>query len=147
MLLTHYFNAMNPFRKSRGTLHNNNVQSKTVNDTYCMSVKEVKDKKSNSSSTMFAIIKKRSIRDVAKELGMPKDENYKLETMLRSGNIPQEVPVSGMLDRTDALDNISLASQSIDKLIEIRKSSKDTAVTDPTPVADPIDNNVTPSNQ
>lgn len=66
-----------------------------------------KEVKVNGSTSTVVETKRKNIHDYAKSLGLPTSEEYKLETMLRAGHVPEVVPVSGMLDNPDptALEN------------------------------------------
>lgn len=60
--------------------------------------------KDNPEPTTYVEMKTQSVDDYAKSLGLPRDEDYQLRDMIAAGRIPEEVPVSGMLDSNDPTD-------------------------------------------
>lgn len=82
--------------------------------------------KDNPEPTVFLEMKIQRVEDYAKSCALPKDEDYQLRDMIASGNIPEAVPVSGMLDSNDPLDlsNAGVGDRIFDKLsgeVESRK--------------------------
>lgn len=58
----------------------------------------------NPEPTTYVTHKRKPVEDYAESLGLPADEDYQLRDMIRSGNIPEEVPVAGILNSNDPLD-------------------------------------------
>lgn len=94
----------NAFRKKKCVSQFQDHGSRHIADIEVFTSKEVET--CGSVSTVVER-KVKNIHDYAKQLGLPTSEEYKLETMLRAGHVPEVVPVSGMLDNPDptALDN------------------------------------------
>lgn len=55
------------------------------------------------------------ISDYAESLGLPTSEQYRLREMLKTGYVPEEVNVSGMLDDPDKSD-VSVRDSLVDRL-------------------------------
>lgn len=72
--------------------------------TLTVHVSQVVSTKENPEPTTYVEMKTMSVEDYSKKLGLPKDEDYQLRDMIASGRIPEEVPVSGMLNSNDPLD-------------------------------------------
>lgn len=83
-----------------------------------------KEVKVNGATSTVVEAKRKNIHDYAKSLGLPTSEEYKLETMLRAGHVPEVVPVSGMLDNPDptALENVGVGDKLFDKLVDMTPS-------------------------
>lgn len=83
-------------------------------------VSKVVSTKDNPEPTTYVEMKTMPVEEYAKRLGMPKDENYQLRDMIASGRIPEEVPVSGMLNSNDPLDlsNAGVGDAIFDQLSE-----------------------------
>lgn len=80
--------------------------------------------------TTFIESKRVKVSEYAESLGLPKDEQYQLRDMLKSGYIPEEVNVHGMLDNPDPSDT-SVRDALVDRLFAIGdKSSKPAAKPD-----------------
>jgi hypothetical protein len=60
--------------------------------------------KDNPEPTTYVEMKTQTVDDYAKSLGLPRDEDYQLRDMIAAGRIPEEVPVSGILDSNDPTD-------------------------------------------
>lgn len=74
--------------------------------------------------------------DVASQLDLPLDEDYKLDTMLKAGIVPQEVPVAGMLDSSDPTDlsNQGVGDVMFNRLCAVVDENKPApAVSEPAP--------------
>lgn len=82
----------------------------------------------NVPTTIVSYVKK-SVSDYAEQLMLPCDEDYKLQDMIASGNIPQEVPVAGILDSNDPCDisNVGVTESLFNKL----SSEVDNKVSEP----------------
>lgn len=128
----------NAFRK-RSNLSNyrpiGSVPMVTVPVTQIVSTKDCPE------PTTYVEMKTKSVDDYAKSLGLPKDEDYQLRDMIASGRIPEEVPVSGVLDSNDPLDlsNVGVGDSIFEKLAaEVdSKSSKPASEPAPTPNPEP----------
>lgn len=85
--------------------------------------------------TVYVEMKTQSVENYAKSLALPKDEDYQLRDMIASGNIPQEVPVSGMLDSNDPLDlsNAGVGDQIFDRLSSQVKEPAPAPAPEPNP--------------
>lgn len=128
--------SMNPFRKSnRGAYVP--PASVHVEDTETVVTKTVTTKDCPEPTT-YVEVKKLSASEYAKSLGMPKDEDYLLRDMLKSGQIPEEVPVRGMLDSQDNLDlsNAGVGDALFDQLAAQVKSNEP-APAEPAPSVEP----------
>lgn len=127
---------MGAFRKSAKTQYKVPVGSTpmvTVPVTKTVVTKEVPE------PTVYVEMKTQSVENYAKSLALPKDEDYQLRDMIASGVIPEEVPVSGMLDSNDPLD---LSNAGVgDRMFEHLQSQ----VKDPEPAPAPEPNSE-PSN-
>lgn len=129
---------MNPFRKSKRESYVS-PGSLTVNDTVVMSSKEIASKDSPEPTT-YVEAKIMSVPEYAKSLGMPKDEDYQLRDMLKAGQIPQEVPVRGMLDSQDPLDlsNAGVGDAIFDELsAQVKSLEPAPAPAEPAPSVEP----------
>lgn len=97
--------------------------------------------KDNPEPTTYVEMKTQSVDDYAKSLGLPKDEDYQLRDMIASGKIPEEVPVSGMLDSHDPTDlaNVGVGESLFGKLSsEVEKNaSEPSSEPAPTPTPEP----------
>ena len=71
-----------------------------------------------SEPTTFVEMVTEPVEDYALSLGLPRDEDYKLRDMIAAGRIPEEVPVSGMLDSHDPTDlsNVGVGDAIFSKL-------------------------------
>lgn len=95
---------MNAFRKnSNSRKRPDNFGCSAAYQTTVTTSKEVK-KKGESEPTTYVEIKKLPVEEYSKSISMPEDKDYQLADMLANGQVPQEVPVSGMLDSRDPLD-------------------------------------------
>lgn len=76
-----------------------------------------------------------TVEEYADKLGLPSSEDYTLEAILRSGQSPEFVNVSGMLDSADPLDasNSGAAVTLFDRLQTIEESQKAPVVTPAAP--------------
>lgn len=85
--------------------------------------------------TIFVEMKTQSVDNYAKSLALPKDEDYQLRDMIASGNIPQEVPVSGMLDSNDPLDlsNAGVGDRMLERLQSQVKEPEPAPASEPNP--------------
>ena len=101
---------MNAFRK-RSNLSNYRPSGSTPMVT--VPVTKTVSTKDNSEPTVYVEMKTQTVEDYAKSLGLPKDKDYQLRDMIASGRIPEEVPVSGILDSNDPLDlsNVGVGDQ------------------------------------
>lgn len=80
--------------------------------------------------TTFIESKRVKVSEYAETLGLPKDEQYQLREMLKSGYVPEAVNVRGMLDNPDPSDT-SVRDALIDRLFSMDgKSSKPAAKPD-----------------
>lgn len=123
---------MGAFRKSAKTQYEVPVGSTpivTVPVTKVLSTKEVPE------PTTYVEMKTKSVEDYAKSLALPKDEDYQLRDMIASGVIPEEVPVSGMLDSNDPLDlsNAGVGDQIFDRLSSQVKEPASAPAPEPNP--------------
>lgn len=110
--------------------------SVTVNDMTVMQIKEVKSKDDSEPTTVVETKVVNAI-DYAKTAALPKDEDYQLRDMLKAGQIPQEVPVHGMLDSNDPTD---LSNQGVGDAILDQLSSQVKSVepaVEPAPSVEP----------
>lgn len=53
----------------------------------------------DGSTTTFVTHKTVKIQDYSKSLDLPSSDEYKLEDILKTGQVPEEVPVSGLIDQ------------------------------------------------
>lgn len=127
---------MDAFRPRKVVRPYIDLGSSTVNDSIVVETKEVISKECPEPTT-FVEVKKVNAIDYAKSLNLPKDEDYQLRDMLKAGQIPQEVPVSGMLDSQDPTD---LSNQGVGDAIFDKLASQ---VKEPAPEPAP---SVEPSN-
>lgn len=113
--------------------------SKTVNEMVVLTPKEVTPKGSNTPTT-FIEHKKVNVSDYSKSFNLPSDEEYQLRDMLKAGQIPQEVPVSGMLDSQDPTDlsNQGVGDAIFDRLASQVKSNEPAPAPEPAPVVEPV---------
>lgn len=127
MSLTKFCDPMGAFRK-RKVKSQFDLGSCEINTTIVTTKKEVDI---NGSPNVVVETKKVNIEKYAESLGLPKSEEYTLEAMLRSGHVPEEVPVSGLLDNPDptAIENYNKAGEMFEKLQEMEPSPE------PAPVA------------
>lgn len=125
---------MNPFRKSKRSAYHD-PGSSTVNETIIVASKTVTTKECPEPTTVVEI-KRGNVVDVAKAANLPKDEEYLLRDMLAAGQLPQEVPVHGMLDSQDPLDlsNAGVGDAMFDKLSsEVKSNEPAPAPAEPAP--------------
>ena len=133
---------MNAFRK-RSNLSTYRPSGSTPMVT--VPVTKVVATKDNPEPTTYVEMKTQSVDDYAKSLGLPKDEDYQLRDMIASGKIPEEVPVSGMLDSNDPLDlsNAGVGDAIFDRLTSDvdsrtqKQPSKPASEPAPTPNSEP----------
>lgn len=92
---------MSAFRK-RKNLVSYHPEGVTPNVTVPVSKTVVT--KDNPEPTVYIEMKTQTVEDYSKVLGLPRDEDYQLRDMIASGRIPDEVPVSGILDSNDPTD-------------------------------------------
>lgn len=83
----------------------------------------------------------KSVDEYSQSLMLPHDEDYLLRDMIASGNIPQEVPVAGILDSNDPCDikNVGVTESLFNQL----SSEVEKKVSEPSPSpssAEPIVN-------
>lgn len=120
--------------RSRGDVH--------VNDMVCPQVKQVSQP---GSSEPLSVVKMSvvDVRDVAERLALPCTDEYQLRDMLKAGVLPQEVPVSGILDSTDPTDpqNVGAAGSLYSSLAD--RLPKDS---EPSQPVTPVTPDVQPSN-
>ena len=85
--------------------------------------------------TIVVEVKDFNVSDYSEEIDMPLDKDYKLETMLRNGIVPEEVPVSGILDSSDPLDlsNSGVGDAIFDKLSSQVPNEPSKPVSEPAP--------------
>lgn len=95
----------------------------------------------NPEPTVYVEMKKLSVDDYSKSLGLPRDEDYQLRDMIASGRIPEEVPVSGILDSNDPLDLSNVGRE--DALMERLNAAVDSSKPAPAPAPE---SNPQPSN-
>lgn len=129
---------MNPFRKSKRSVYHD-PGSATVNETIIIASKTVSTKDCPEPTTMIEV-KRGNVSDVAKAARLPKDEEYLLRDMLAAGQVPQEVPVHGMLDSQDPLDlsNAGVADALFDKVSsEVKSPEPAPASAEPAPSNEP----------
>ncbi len=132
---------MGAFRK-RTDLHYRVPQSPPTM-IQVMETKQVCEEGSDVPTTIVSMVT-RPLSEYAGDLLLPSDSDYKLGDMIASGNIPQEVPVSGMLDSSDPLDlsNAGVGDAILGKLTSIVDSQKTQPTPEPTPSS-----SVQPSNE
>lgn len=121
------------FRK-RGSLIDYSPRGSSIfGRTIQASTKSVIPKGSKLPVT-YVEMKTLDVSELDEQVDMPLDEDYKLETMLKNGIIPEEVPVSGLLDSSDPLDlsNAGVADAAFSQLSSIAERS---AAPEPAPVA------------
>lgn len=94
---------MSAFRKRAKLVDRPSPGSVTFGQAAVSTSKEVLHKGSRVPVTLVEVTQC-DITELSETLQMPKDEDYKLETMLRNGIVPEEVPVTGILDSPDPLD-------------------------------------------
>lgn len=104
-------------RKLGRLVSHNDTRSDRVGLMTTFVSKNVLEKGSDVPVTM---IEKKVVKaeDYAAGLDMPATRDYKLETMLAAGIVPQEVPTTGLLDSADPLDrsNDGLGTAILDRL-------------------------------
>lgn len=100
---------MSAFRKRAKLVSDPSPCSASFGKTIFPTTKTVLPKGSRKPVT-YVEMKELDVSDVASQLDLPLDEDYKLETMLKAGIVPQEVPVTGLLDSADPTD---LANQGV----------------------------------
>lgn len=112
--------------------------STTVNDMVVVQPKDVVLEGSSDPTTVIEV-RKVSALDYAKSINLPNDEDYQLRDMLKAGQIPQEVPVSGMLDSQDPTDlsNQGVGDAIFDQLASQVKSNEPAPAPEPAPVVEP----------
>lgn len=111
----------NAFSKSgRGT----NFRDLGAADIDVIDVQRTKVVEKDGIATTFVETKRVKVSEYAETLGLPSDEQYQLRDMLKSGYVPEEINVRGMLDNPDTSDT-SVRDALIDRLFSIGgKSSK-----------------------
>lgn len=112
--------------------------SNTVNDMVLVQPKDVVLEGSTDPTTVIEI-RKVNAHDYAKSINLPKDEDYQLRDMLKAGQLPEEVPVSGMLDSQDPTDlsNQGVGDVIFDRLASQVKSNEPAPAPEPAPVVEP----------
>lgn len=122
---------MGAFRK-RDVSHRRDLGSVEINNVEVLTSKEVDVK---GSPTTIVEFKKVNLRKYAETLDLPKSEEYSLEAMLRSGHVPEEVPVSGLLDNPDptAIENYNQEGVMFDKLLSQAPAEPAPAAVTPEP--------------
>lgn len=124
----------NIFRKGRASSLNHDPGSVTCNDAVIMSTKEVKSKDSGDVTT-YVECKTVNAKDYSKTLNLPTDDEYQLQDMIKAGQIPEEVPVSGMLNSQDPTD---LSNQGVsDAIFDQLASQVKEPAAEPAPVVEP----------
>lgn len=114
----------NAFRPRRVVSQFTDFGSKTVNHMHVMKTKEVSD--GVGEPTTFIECREVDAKEYAKTLNLPSDDEYQLRDMLKAGQIPQEVPVSGLLDSQDPTDlrNQGVGDRIFDELSSQVKSQE-----------------------
>lgn len=129
---------MTAFRKSMNPHAHVHVDrgSVTVNDMTVMQTKEVKSKDGSEPTTVIECKTVNAI-DYAKSIALPSDDEYQLRDMINAGQIPQEVPVHGMLDSNDPTDlsNQGVGDAILDQLSSQVKSEE--PAVEPAPSVEP----------
>lgn len=112
---------MNAFSKSsRGTSFNDRGSCRIDVVDVARSV-EVMD---HGVPTLHIEHKRVKMSDYAESLGLPRTEQYRLRDMLKSGYVPEEINVKGMLDNPDSSDTLK-RDELLDRLFSIgAKTSK-----------------------
>ena len=89
-----------------GIFRNFNRPIKSDQEVHVPFIKKetVKSKDSTGHSFETIVNEEHDIMVVSPTLSMPTTEEYDLETMLKNGDIPREVPVTGILNPTDSSD-------------------------------------------
>lgn len=72
----------------------------------------------DGSISQVVELKRKSVEDYAKSLGLPDAADYQLRAMLAAGIMPQEVNVVGILDSQDPTDirNVGATDALLDRL-------------------------------
>ena len=112
----------------------------TVNNSLEVVTKEVKEKGA-SEPTTYVEVKMVNISDSSLVKQMPKDSDYLLRDMIKAGQIPEEVPVHGMLNSQDPTDlsNQGVPEAILDRLsVEVssepqKSASEPVSTPEPTP--------------
>lgn len=97
----------------------------------------------DSTSRVIVEQKTVKVKEYADKLGLPSSDVYSLENILRSGQSPEFVNVSGMLDSSDPLDssNFGAAVSIFDRLRDIAEIPDKPAETAPS-----VENIINPKN-
>lgn len=66
--------------------------------------KNVTSTSESGVSTVFVQSDVKDVTDYGNTLDMPSSDEYRLEDMLKSGDVPREVPTVGLLTPTDSCD-------------------------------------------
>lgn len=125
---------MGAFRKRNDFEHYNPVGS---TPRMTVPVSKTVTSKDCSEPTTFVELKEVSVEDYSKSIKLPADEDYQLRDMIASGNIPCEVPVSGILDSSDPTDlsNQGVGDAILDQLTsQVKEPAKPASVVEPTNV-------------
>lgn len=130
---------MSAFRKKKVLCSAPSPGSVTFGDMVISTPKSVVPK---GSRTPIVTIETKHVdaSEYAKTLQLPNDDDYKLEVMLRNGVVPEEVPVSGVLDSKDPLDlsNRGVADAMFDRLAESVPAEPVSVPAEPVSPASPI---------
>lgn len=126
---------MNAFRKRPQLTKDENRGSKHINTMIAPSTKTVITEE-NPEPTTFVEMTEKNVVDYSRSLGLPNDSDYQLRDMLKSGNVPKEVDVHGMLDSKDPLDlkNQGVADVVMDRL---NPEPEPAPAPEPTPSVEP----------
>lgn len=125
---------MGAFRKRSNLCQFHDHGSATIGRITVPVTKQVKQKDSREPLTVVEF-KEQSVEDYARSLSMPASEDYQLKDMLKSGYVPEEVPVSGMLDNPDptALENVGRDTELFSKLVNMTPEPAPEPVPEPEP--------------
>lgn len=127
---------MGAFKKSVTTTHSSDVVSLHADDMYVVETKKVKSPKTKVHTTYIKHTKT-TATEYAKKEGLPSSEDYKLETMLAAGVVPEDVPVRGLLDSHDSLDHVDKIDDAYLQLSESVPSKEPIKAPEPTPTNEP----------
>lgn len=125
---------MGAFRKRNDFEHYNPAGS---TPKMTVPVSKTVTSKDCSEPTTFVELKEVSVEDYSKSIKLPADEDYQLRDMIASGNIPGEVPVSGILDSSDPTDlsNQGVGDAILDQLTtQVKEPAKPATVVESTNV-------------
>lgn len=130
---------MNPFRKRSSLVTEPSNGSARINEVVLPTSKVVSTK-DNPEPTTYVEMKVHDVRDYAQRLGLPHDEDYQLRDMIAAGRIPEEVPVSGLLNSNDPTDiqNVGRGDAMFDRLQDaVEGASKSVSGAAPTTTPEP----------